>query len=183
MNSSYEAFDSAPVDWIHGDFFTARLCLWAKRRHTYCLQYRNKASFLLGRAPLPITTFHTGGVAFDFKSLWQFTSELLFIRSAGPVQRMKWLNPSCVYLKKTKYFYANGNRGYKGGKRIKRMCTFLPGNFREPWTWAKIPLNTHAVKYKKRGSPGSDLLGLPDLRRQYHAEHLISCLPLWCGCW
>ena len=37
-------------------------------------------SFLLGeKGSLPSTTFHTGGVAFDLKRLWQFTSELLFI--------------------------------------------------------------------------------------------------------
>ena len=39
-----------------------------------------KQSFLLGeKGSLPTTTFHTGGVAFDLKRLWQFTSELLFI--------------------------------------------------------------------------------------------------------
>lgn len=142
MHSSYEAFDSVPVDWIRGDFFFYYkiLAFRQKRRHIVYIIETKLPSCEEG-LPL-ITTFHTrGGVAFDLKSLWQFTSELLSIRSAGPVKLMHRLNSSCV--KKTKHLW---DWGYRGRERIKRMCTFLPENFRVPRTWSNVPLSTHCVK-------------------------------------
>lgn len=90
---------------------------------------------------------------------------------------MHWLNPSCAF-EKDRICVCKWEWGWEEEKDKKQMCLFLPGTLNLIKTTPK-----HTELKQENWLSRFWLAGLPDLRYQCHAVHLISCSPLWHGYW
>ena len=162
MDAFYGTFDSAPVDWIHGDL---------KKKKKF-----QEVSFAFGQKEDTFTVCHTklpsGGKGFSAKynishwgsSFWFKEALAIYLRATVYLSKalgllnvnsliMHWLSPSCAF-EKDKICVCKWESECEEEKDKKWMCLFLPGASNLIKTTPKHTLSWN----KKTDSPGSDLL-------------------------